>query len=228
VYPYDEYTFAHPRGPVHVRNTHLLGLLPMAIACVLIGIRGLSSGPGLWCALGTALAFQLILWSTRAIMDEPQGRTSWGDRFVAKANRVLPPLLVIVQGVFVAVTLCLLWYSFCELGFPASLLQHTLFILFLVVPPVRRLLRVNDALASQPRVVLASQFLIHFQVILVTLLITISLQYLVFPKDHAYITEVPLPAVIIWVPAVLICAGSVVVFLDFSRKHRKAAAAGKK
>jgi hypothetical protein len=220
VYPYDEYKFTHPRGMFHFRNTQVLGLLPLGIALVLIAIRGLRSGPGLWCALGSALALQMLLWAAHAIQDEPQGRTRWGERFVARTSALLPPLFVVFRGAFVGITLCLLWYSFCELGFPASLFQHTLFVVFLLVPPLRRLLHVDEAVAQRPRVIVFDQFLLHLQVVLVTLLITLSLQYLVFPKDHPYITEVPLPAVILWVPALLICSGSVVMFLDFLRKSK--------
>ncbi|HEY8241801.1 MAG TPA: hypothetical protein VIH35_10160, partial [Kiritimatiellia bacterium] len=82
------------------------------------------------------------------------------------------------------------------------------------------LLHVDDAFAARPRVVVAEQFLMYVQVVLVTLLLTTSLQYLIFPKDHAYITEVPLPAIVLWVPAILICAACVALFGEFIRKRR--------
>ncbi|MFH0908703.1 MAG: hypothetical protein V1929_08070 [bacterium] len=225
MYHFEEFKPSHRNGITHVRHTQWLGALPVCTAVVLLLVKGPQAGPGIWSALGAGLALEMMLWSAWAERENPRGRAPWANRWIARADDWFPAMLVVAQGCFTGLTLCLLWYSFCELGYPATIFQHTLFLLLIVVIPLRRLLHINGVSERVATLDILDQFLYYLMIAMFTLLVTNSIQYLIFPRQHPYITEVPLPAIIVWVPAILICAGCLALFADHVFRKRKLMAA---
>ena len=220
---FEEYRPSHRNGARNFRQTQWLGALPVGTAIVLLLVKGPQAGPGIWTALGACLAIEMMLWSAWAEREHPRGRAAWAESWVNKADAWFPAMLVVAQGCFTGFTLCLLWYSFCELGYPATVFQHTLFLLLLVAIPARRLLHINGASERNAALDILDSFLYYLLIAMFTLLVTNSIQYLIFPREHPYITEVPLPAIIVWVPAILICAGCLALFADHVFRKRKQA-----
>jgi hypothetical protein len=219
---YAEYRPSHRRFGRHDIKTGLLGAVPAATAALLIASKGSAAGPGLWSALGVSLATQLVLWSARELLRTHEPKTAAGDRLVRRADEWYPSFLIAIQGIFVAVTVMLLWLTICDLGFRASAIQHIAIAALLAVVPAGRMLKATRPEEPSPARQNVEEFLRLALIWIVCILAASGVTLAQGPTRTDASPYVPVAIIAAWLPAALIMLTSLVLFLEHASARRPA------
>jgi hypothetical protein len=209
---YEEYRPSHRRFGIHPPRTALLGLVPAATAALLIASRGPAAGPGLWSALGISLAAWLALWSAREGLRTREPMTRTGRRLARQADLWFPSFLIAVQGVFVAVTVLLLWLTICDLGLRSSPVQHAAIAAILLVVPAGRILAATRPPEPSPARQNAEEFIRLSLVWLGCILAAMSVTVIQAPRQGT--PRIPVAVIAAWIPASLAMIVSLVLYID--------------
>lgn len=198
----------------HVRTTQKLGLVPLFVALLLMTTAKGGSGPGLWSALGVAAGLHLLLWGAYSLTHTPERKSPWGDTLARTANDWFPLFLFSMQSAFLLLTLAILWMTLCNLGFPATAVQHVEVALLALLAPAYRLAHEATLADDSPRYELAAKFARNMIVILATLWLAGTATWYIVPPGE------PLPGhkmpvfTAMWIGAAVVILLCVATFLD--------------
>ena len=217
----EEYRISSRRARYHYNRARLLGLIPVGVSLFFLRYAGDFYAPLLYCSLGTSLAMQLMLW---AAYEAHFGgnHTSWTRHRLENTDNWYPSFLIICQNGFFAITLIVFWFIICQIGFPASMLDHALLVSWVFVWPILRVLRARSYFDSHNANLETSyEFFRYTNVCIVTFLVAS------FITDFASSEASPGPnhdfsliGMFVWLPAALIAVGSVILFLDHLVRKR--------
>ena len=217
---FNEYKLSHPRTAIHYRMAFSMGLIALILAALLLTTRGWPGAPGLWSALGLAVATLLMLWSVRAAHAPRAPVSERTRRWVAVSDAWYPVFLVTMQNAAVAIILFQIWFTLVDLGFPAGLLQHILLSVILFCISLRRALQARRVVNGLPLSTVADDFLGYFSISLITLMLARSAYLGLVPEDAQLRREVPAAAVVIWILASLLILSCIVLFIDHTLRRR--------
>lgn len=197
---------------VHFRRTLLSGVVPIGIA-ILLGSSRPTPGPGLFASAGVAAAGLLMLFGLHGLhREEHLARIS---RWLVKyTDRWFPALLIILQNLFIALTVLLLWFATAELGFPATPLLHVQLVVLLGLAPLRRVLHGTYPANPPPWRELLVELLRYLHASLVASFVASLLTRLMIPPGERLEQGLPPGLILIWVPAVLVIITSIILFID--------------
>lgn len=204
-----EYKPSHRHSLRHSRLAQRMGWIPAGLTLVLFYAYGAKSGPGLWMALGLSLAFQMMLWSARALPDHPAGRTRWGNRLAASADAWYPYFLIWIQGAFMALTGVIFWSTLGELGYRGGTAQTALLVGWLLLQPIRRSARLAAAESKTARAEVV-YYMAHY---LGWSLLTVFIALVVGDVASSGSAS-PLAGLFLWIPVVLIVLTQAILFVD--------------
>lgn len=212
-YVYEEYKLAsrHARG--HLRRSLATGAVP-ALLALWIGLsRFPRTGPGLYAVLGLSIGALLMLGGAWRLHGErnPSRISHW---LVRRSDRWFPPFVLLSQNFFVGLTVMMLWLTICELGFAASWLQHALLLTLLVLSPARRILAGTEPVHPSALRELATESLGYFNAMVFVVFLASTISRAMLPPGQPITGSVPMSVVIVWLPAVLVIIGCVILFID--------------
>ena len=197
---------------IHFRRTLLAGVVPVGIALLLAYSRP-APGPGLVASAGVAAAGLLMLFGFHGLHREPH-LTRLSRWLVNNTDRWFPALLIILQNLFIALTVLLLWFATTELGFPATPLLHAQLVVLLALSPLRRVLHGTYPADPPPWRELLVELLRYLHASLVASFVASLLTRLMIPPGERLEQGLPPGLIFIWVPAVLVVITSVILFID--------------
>lgn len=197
---------------VHFRRTLLTGVVPIGIA-LLLGSSRPAPGPGLFASAGIAAAGLLMVLGLHGLhREESLARPSrW---LVKNSDRWYPALLIILQNLFISLTVLLLWFATADLGFPATPLLHAQLMVLLGLSPVRRVLHGTYPPDPSAWRELLVEFLRYVHASLVASFLASLLTRLMIPPGERLEQGLPPGLIFIWVPAVLVIITSIILFID--------------
>lgn len=198
----------------HVATTRRLGLVPLAIALLLMTAARGGPGPGLWSALGIAVGLHLILGGAHALIRTPGHRTPVGDSLARRADEWFPLFLFAMQGAFALLTVAILWLTMCDLGFPVTPAHHIEVVLLALLALAYRLAHEAALADDHPRYELAEKLARNLIVILVTLWIAGTLTSILIPPGETLPKEKIPGFTAMWVAASIVILICVATFLD--------------
>ncbi len=217
----EEYRISNRRARYHYNRARLLGLIPVGVAFVFLFYAGDYYTPLLYCALGTSLAFQLMLWA--AYEAHFGGRHSaWTRRRLQNSDNWFPSFVIVCQNAFFAITLAVFWFIICRLGFPANILDHGLLAAWVFVWPILRVLRARLYLDSHNSNLETSyEFFRYTNVALIAFLIaSLITDFATQEAGPAPSHDYTMLGMFVWLPAALVAVGCVVLFLDHLVRKR--------
>jgi hypothetical protein len=212
-YTYEELKLGHRHAPEHFRRTFAAGLVPVGLALLTWWSHFPRGGPGIYATAGLAISGLLMLWSLRAVHSDA-GISGLSRRLIARSDRWYPAALILAQSFFIALTVLLLWFTICELGFAASWLQHSLLIAYLLLLPIRRILQGTEPMHPSPLHELVMEFLGYLNTCIVTLFIAGCATLALLPPDKPLTGELPPSIVLVWLPAILVIITCVILLID--------------
>ena len=209
---YDEHRIGHRLLRIHFRRTVVAGVLPLFMALLLATGKS-QAGPGSLAGGGLAVAGLLMLFGLRGLHQESE-LTRPARWMVEHSDRWFPALLLLLQNFFIALCVLQLWFTTAALGFPATLLQHALIIALLVLSPIRRIL--HGTYPPQPSAwrELTVEFLRYVNASLGALFLATLITRLMVPPGDRMSQGLPAGVILVWVPAVLVMLGSIILFID--------------
>ena len=219
----EEYRITHRKARYHYNRTRLMGLVPLAVAAALHLFAPPHHAPLLIGAIGCTLGIHLIVWAAY--------EAHFGGRHLRPTLRLLqntdrwyPSLLIVCQNGFIAITLVIFWFILCTLGFPAGLFDHVLLGLWMCTWPVLRVLRARQHADPDARSVEnAHAFFRLLNIALIAFLIA-SLVHAMFAQPTTYSNSTDQQDTVldlfIWLPAILVGVGCIVMFVDHLLRQR--------
>lgn len=212
-YLYEEHRPQHRRSGEHYRRTLIIGLVPFLLSLWLAKSHFPQIGPGLWATAGFSLSGLLALWSLKGMIDyPPHSRVAiW---YAKNAQDLFPATLIVMQGWFVLITACLIWFSFAELGYGATVFHHILLLGILLLAPIRRILRGTEPQHPSPRRELLTEGIDYLNVCMFTLFIAACMSLFILPPGTLITHEVPLGLILVWFIATMVVLTCVVLFVD--------------
>lgn len=219
----EEYRVTHRKARYHYNRARLMGLVPVAVTGALYFLAGGHLDPLFVGGLGCALGFHLMLWS--AYEAHFGGRHTRLTRHLLSGTDVwYPGVLILCQNGFIAVTVIVFWFILCTLGFPAGSPDHLLLGAWLITWPVLRVLRArHHAVPDRRGLENAFVFFRLFHFTLLSFLVA-SLVHSLFAPPAVYSNSPDQQAAVldlfIWLPAVLIAVGCLVMFVDHLLRQR--------
>lgn len=219
----DEYRVSNRRARYHYNRTRLLGLIPVGVSAAFLYFAGDYYGPLLYGSLGCAIAMHLMLWA--AYEAHFGGRhTGWTLRKLERSDDWFPGFMIICQNGFFSITLLIFWFIICRLGFSASMLDHALLGLWVLVWPLLRVLRTrHSANPNNDSLETTYEFFRLLNIIIVAFLIASILTDMLTPGEsysRDANTDITVVGIALWMPATLIAVGCVVTFLDYLVRKR--------
>ena len=211
---YEEYKLSHRRSAEHYNKTFWLAWMPAGVAALMIYAKGSSAGAGLWGGLGFAMAVQMILWSGRAIHRPRQRLSPFSRKLVETSDTWFPQFLITIQGAVTGITILLLWFTLCELGVRSMFVQHLALVLAVILIPLRRIASIRIKQAPGPKNEIRYEIIHYSQIIFVTLFIAFCFHLIIMPEGENLTSDVPLGAILLWIPACLIIVSCIVLFVD--------------
>lgn len=212
-YVFEEYKLSSRHAREHFRRSLATGVVPAALS-LWIGLSRLPHvGPGLCAALGLSVAGLLMLWAARELHRERQVSQLSGW-LVYWSDRWFPAFVLLCQNFFVSITVMLLWFTICDLGLNASWLQHVLLLTLLALSPLRRILDGTEPTHPSPLRELFTESLGYLNTMVLVVFVADTISRALLPPDKPLTEAPPLGAVMVWVPAVLIIIGCVILFID--------------
>lgn len=219
----DEYRIGNRRARYHYNRARLLGLIPVGVALAFLYFVGGYYAPLLYGALGCAAALHLMLWSVYEA--HFNGRHSaWTLRQLQRSDEWYPGFLIICQNGFFSITLMVFWFIVCRLGFPAKLMDHVLLAAWVLVWPILRVLRVrHHQIPDDSNLETIFEFFRLLHVCLVSFLAAGLFTHMLAP-EVTYTSDAgagsSMLGIAIWMPAVLVTVGCIVLFADHLVRKR--------
>ncbi len=211
---FPQYRLTERSGIRHTRTVQQLGLLPLAIAAMLMFAYPAGPGPGLWAALGVSIGLELVLWGAFALHGLRKPATALGARLVEISDQWYPYLLFGVRKTFVILSLTLLWLTLLDLGFPESTWHHVNFVLLMILYPISLFTREMAQQDEMLRFDLLADFFHYLGIILLTTFVTGVVTLLSAPSVALTSQQHNPFLIVLWVAASLVILTCVALFLD--------------
>ena len=221
----EEFRIGHRRARYHYNRARLFGLIPVGVSFAFLFYAGDYYAPLLYGALGASMALHLMLWAAyEAHFGGNHG--GWTRRKLENSDLWFPGFLIVCQNGFFSITLAVFWCILCRLGFPASMLDHGLLVSWVFVWPVLRVVAARlSADSDNGNLETAYEFFRLVNVCLITFLIASLLTDFSVQDDTAQPGhDFTMVGMLVWLPAVLVTAGCVVMFVDHLVRKRPARA----
>ncbi len=210
----DEYKLSNRRSKEHYMRTFLLGFIPTGVALMMMYAQPEDHSPFVVSILGLSIAFQMILWSGREIHRTRDPLTPAGQHLVSISDAWFPHFLMFMQGLNICITVLLLWFSICALGFKSVAIQHVILFFALILHPLRRMLTYAVITETTRRKEIARELVHYLQIIFLTLFLAMTFHLVMLPPEQLQSDTLPLGAIMLWVPAILVIISCVVLFID--------------
>lgn len=184
------------------RRTALFGLVPLTMSLMLMAAQW-PPGPGLWSALGTTVGLYLLAWSGRELAEFSRStQTLWTAAFV-------------VRWGWATVTVLLLWNTWLTIGLQAGSVDHLVLWMTLILGPLHRWMRTRserpEASWNTHRIELLLRYLLRISVTLLSAMVLVNL---LREPDGTVGPAGIIPAIAIWVLAVLVILACVGLLIE--------------
>lgn len=189
----------------HIRN---MGGVPMGLALALVYAHAFRPGPGVWCALGLAVGLLLVLYGAYALPGDRR-RSAFGQWLYARAERWIPFVFFGTHYALFNLSLIMIWITLHDLGFQSAGWQHAVFVLLIVLLPVRRF--AEEWSHTHDRVSARILFAVaHYALIMTLIAVTANvLMASIVSQSEPFQTDTDPLVLIVWVlsvTAILFCA----------------------
>jgi hypothetical protein len=217
----EEYRVGHRRARYHYNRARLIGLIPAGVSLAFLYFAGDFYLPLLYAGLGTSIALHIMLWTAYEAHFAGH-HTRWTHRRLENSDNWFPSFLIICQNGFFVVTLAIFWFIVCQLGFPASLLDQFLLGSWVFLWPVLRVLRARLYVdASNSTLETSYEFFRFTNICIVAFLIaSLITDFSIHEGSGDPNPDLTMIGIFVWLPAVLVAVGCVVMFLDYLLRKR--------
>lgn len=210
---FHEYRVAHPRFKEHLRIA--FGMAMVAPACAFVFFRSLGWwNPWLWGACGIGMALALCLYSVVVIHRNPDGLSARGQRLVVRTDEWFPYFFVVVQSCIVSLIVLFVWFSISTLALDVPVYVHLLAILLALLIPARRYIWANVSRTSPLVFDRWDEILRAVWHVAMTLFLARSIIGMTIANTRDASPENVAWQVMIWVPASLYIAFTLVITID--------------
>ncbi len=218
---FPEYELSGREYRTHYLYTRLLGLLPIGVSLLFLLARASRAGPGLWCVMGVCVGLELILWGSFKLYFLRQQQTRLGASLAAASDSWFPYLLFSLQNIFFILVLLMLWFTLSDLGFPAQTIEHSLFVLLLIMIPVRRFIRRMQLVTPSSRIHFTDRIFRYLTAIIATLFVGGCMTRFMIPPGTSLTWHAPPGVVFVWVIGILIILGCLLLIFDGYLRYKK-------
>lgn len=217
----EEYRISNRRARYHYNRVRLLGLIPLGVALAFLWYAPEFYTPLLYGAIGAAAALHLMLWSSYEAHFGGK-HTGWTKRKLEASDTWFPGHMILCQSGFFAVTLGVFWFFVCSLGFPASILDHLLLAAWLLGWSLQRVLRARLYVDPDNGTLETAHEFFRFSNIATMgfLIASLVTDFAGTGGDGNPNQDFLLVGMAVWLPAVLVAVGCVVMFLDHMIRKR--------
>ena len=219
---FPQYRISDRQALNRFRVTQRIGWFPLFVTIVMMGAAPEGPGPGLWCVLGLALGFELILWGAYTLHTDPGDRSRIGERLRTTSDQWYPYLVFITQNVFVLLTIALFWLTLVKLGgIPSSVWINVNMLLLILLIPVYRLSKETMRQSDDVKHVLWEKASRYLMVILgITLAMALWLKASL-PESGPIPPDVMFRILFLGVIACLVILTCIALLMDFWFRRKK-------
>ena len=218
---FEDYRLSRRNARTHVRLTQQLGLVPIAMALIMMFAHRGPPAPGLWSALGLSVGLQLILAGCHGVCFARQIVLRPTTYLVLVSEAWFPLFLFTIQSALMFVTVGLIWFTLLELGFPTTAwLQINLGLLVAAIPGCR--LVNNLAQSTQhDRWIAINEACRYAAIVFATTWTAGSITLFMAPPGTRMPPNLYIFAVILWLIVVLVALTCAMLFVDHLLQARK-------
>jgi len=187
-------------------HTQLAGLIPILVILGFMVAQTHAPGPGLWCALGLVVGFELLLTGAFRLHITEDTLSRVGRRLVEKQDVWFPLLLFVTRIAFALTLLVVVFFSIQDAVGAVALWQNIAFCTLAALVPLRRLVSELALLRESVLLMKVQLSLGHIIWALGILLVASACAALFRSTEAGREDTLTTPMIIIWIPSVLAIA----------------------
>lgn len=190
----------------------------MTFPLLLIVSAPSDAGPFVWFTLGTGIGIELILWGAYRLHDVIPA-TRWAGLLKRRTDAWFPLFLLLTRKLLILVFSVLLWFTLQDMGFPSSPLINILFVLLLIVIPIKGFLLEYNHAAQTP----ASELLhdgARYLIIMISSIFTATVLTTFGQSENTTASEINLAFIFVWLISILVVITCLLLFLSRLPRHR--------